>query len=120
MVYPELGGEYYTLEQLETMPDWEEIFLSGVIVRKVDKINYDLLVDIYPSRNVTIDEGEVANFTVMARPINLNIDGVRIVVRKKGGEVIIDEDMVPVRTEKGMPTASSLKFLLKAGERNSR
>ncbi len=102
VVYPELGGECYTLEQLETMPDWEEIFLSGVIVRKVEKIDYDLLVEIYPSKAVAINEGEVARFTIQARPINLNIDGVKVVIKnKRTGNVILEEDMELVQTEKG-------------------
>ncbi|WP_456328555.1 DUF499 domain-containing protein, partial [Archaeoglobus sp.] len=101
VVYPELGGMYYTLSQLETMPDWKEIFLSGVIVKRVEKIDYDLLVEVYPSRSVTVGEGESAKFTVRARPVNIDIDGVKIKVAK-GDKVVLDEEMKKISTEKGV------------------
>ena len=101
VVYPELGGEYYTLDQLESLPDWREIFLSGVIVRKVEKIDYDLLVTVYPANTVAVEEGETANFTIVARPVNLSIDGVRIGIKKKSGELIVDEEMKLVKAEEG-------------------
>lgn len=100
-VYPELGGEFYTLEQLESFPDWREIFLSGVIVRRVDKIDYDLLETVYPAPTVPVKEGETVSFTIVARPVNLSIDGVRIGIRKKTGELIVDEEMRLVEAEEG-------------------
>lgn len=99
-VYPELGGDFYTLDQLEMQPDWREIFLSGVIVRKVEKIDYDLIVTVYPSNTVTVEEGQAANFTIVARPVNLSIDGVRIGI-KKAGRLIADDEMKLVKDEKG-------------------
>lgn len=106
VLYPELGGEFYTFEQLEVQPNWEEIFLSGVIVRKVEKIEYDLLVNVYPANTVFVEEGGTANFTILARPINLEIDSIRITIKQKKGEeskaVIEDEEMVREETEKGI------------------
>ncbi len=103
VVYPELGGECYTLSQLETMPDWKEIFLSGVIVKRVEKIDYDLLVDVYPSRSVTVKEGETAKFTVRARPVNLDVDGVKIkLIDTDGNEVVSEDEMNEVSTEQGI------------------
>lgn len=101
VVYPELGGEFYTLDQLESLPDWREIFLSGVIVRKVEKIDYDLLVTVYPANTIAVEEGETANFTIVARPVNLSIDGVKIGIKKKTGELIVDDEMRLVKTEEG-------------------
>jgi len=102
-VYPELGGDYYTFSQLETMPDWKEIFLSGVIVRKVEKVDYDLIVDVYPSRSIVVEEGETAIVTVRARPVNLDIDGVKIeLIDKESNKEIVEDEMKPITTEKGL------------------
>lgn len=94
VVYPELGGEYYTLSQLETLPDWKDIFLSGVIVKRVEKITSDLLVDVYPASSISVNEGEVAVIKVRARPVNLDIEGVKIqVIDRNSNKAIIDDEM---------------------------
>jgi len=82
------------------LPDWKEIFLSGVIVRRVDKINYDLLVTVYPSNTITVEDDQAANFTIVARPVNLSIDGVRISI-KRAGRLIMEGEMKLVKDEKG-------------------
>jgi hypothetical protein len=95
-------SDSYTLDQLETLPDWREIFFYGVIVRVVEKVDMDLLLEIYPANVQTVERSESATFVIQARPINLKCDGVGIVIKsKKDRKTILDKTPSPEITDAG-------------------
>jgi len=93
VIYPELGGESIPLSELESYPDWEEIFLQGVIVREVLKTaGPDLILRVYPGETVTVSEGESAKFTIVAEPERFTPKKVELIL-EKGGKIILSELM---------------------------
>lgn len=102
VVYTGDGDSHYTLDQLETLPDWREAFYYGVIVRVVEKVSKDLILDIYPASVQKVKPGEKANFIIQARPINLNIESLKIAIRDKSGKTVLDATPSPEKTEMGL------------------
>jgi predicted AAA+ superfamily ATPase len=118
VIYPELGGESIPLSELESHPDWEEIFLQGVIVREVLKTaGPDLILRVYPGETVTVSEGESAKFTIVAEPERFTPEKVELIL-EKGGKIILSELMEKKdnKFEKLLeitPAETTEKFVLK-------
>ena len=93
VLYPELGGEKIPLSELESLPEWEERFLEGVIVREVLTIHGpDIILRVYPGETVEIREEETARFTIVAEPERFSPEGMEITVRG-AGKLILQEAM---------------------------
>lgn len=95
-IYPEIGGsERYPISAIRGLTHWEEIFLDGVIVREVTKISKDepkIDVQVIPSKEIEISEGELAKYIIIAKPYKFDPEKIRIVI-SSGGKEILNELM---------------------------
>lgn len=95
LLYPELGGQYHLLSELMSLPNWNRLFLNGVIVREVRKISKDvptLEVRVFPGENIEIGVNESARFRISATPYYFVPETVNIEI-SSGGKVILSEAM---------------------------
>ena len=93
VLYPKPGGEKIPLSELEAYPNWEEMFLQGIIVREVTRITGpDIILRLYPGESIEIREGETAKLTVVAEPERFSPGGIEITVRG-AGKLILQEEM---------------------------
>jgi len=101
VILTELGGKEYTLSQLEMMADWKDIFLMGLILKKVVKVKYSLDVEIYPHRSQKAKPGEEVVFIIKAIPLNLEV--VKINYRLiKDGSIVYEESLREKREGSGV------------------